>query len=283
MHAVSTEIPASSPQENRRNALRIGATSYVIPAGLVENVRHLAGQVDDMELVLFDLPGGPSNLPTPAQVRELAAIGQGEGLSYTVHLPVDLPAQPAGEPVHTRLIQAQAIIEQTLLLEPHAYVFHLDGMAVRSPETPLEHLQRWQQDALFSLELLYRWVGKWEQLALENVEGYSLDFLDPFSAHLPIARCVDIGHLWVDGHDPLPYLRRWLSTTQVIHLHGLTGRDHLSLAHTSPAQLDPLVALLVQEKFDGILTLEVFEDDFTSSLAALRDSLERGGDEAKRG
>jgi sugar phosphate isomerase/epimerase len=262
--------------------MRIGATSYVIPAGLVENARHLAGQVDDMELVLFDLPGGPSNLPTPADVRELAAIGRGDGLSYTVHLPLDLPAQARGKPLHARLLQAQEVIERTLLLAPYAYVFHLDGMAVRSAETPPAQLQRWQEDALFSLELLYRWIGKWEQLALENVEGYAPDFLEPLVSQCPITRCVDIGHLWVDGHDPLPHVQRWLPATRVIHLHGLAERDHLSLAHTSPAQLDPLVALLVQAEFDGVLTLEVFEEDFMSSLAALQDSLERGGEEARR-
>jgi sugar phosphate isomerase/epimerase len=263
--------------------MRIGATSYVIPAGLVENARHLTSLVDDMELVLFDLPGGPSNLPTPADVRELAAIGQSEGLSYTVHLPLDLPVQARGKPLHARLLQAREVIERTLLLAPYAYVFHLDGMAVRSAETPPAQLHNWQEAALFSLELLYSWVGTWQQLALENVEGYAPDFLEPLAAHLPVSRCVDIGHLWVDGHDPQPYLEQWLPATRVIHLHGLAGRDHLSLAHTSPAQLDPLVALLVQAEFDGVLTLEVFEEDFPSSLAALQDSLGREGEEARMG
>ena len=34
---------------------RTGATSYVIADDLLPNARYLAGKVDDMELVLFDL------------------------------------------------------------------------------------------------------------------------------------------------------------------------------------------------------------------------------------
>ena len=42
---------------------RLGATSYILPADLVANAKFLAGKVDDIELVLFDLEEGQSNLP----------------------------------------------------------------------------------------------------------------------------------------------------------------------------------------------------------------------------
>jgi sugar phosphate isomerase/epimerase len=256
--------------------LRLGATSYVIPGDLMANARHLAGRVADMQLVLFDLPGGPSNLPTLAQIDELAAIGRRDGLGYTIHLPADLPAQPADAPLHPVLSKARDLIYSTLPLEPHAYVFHLDGMAVRSPATPCADLRRWQEDALRTLEFVYGWVGDAQRLALENVEGYPLDFYDALMT-APVVRCVDIGHLWLDGYDALPYLHRWLERTQVIHLHGLRERDHCSLIHTPPEHLDPLVDLLLRCNFAGVVTLEVFEDDFDTSLQAVRASIQRCG------
>jgi len=32
---------------------RLGATSYIIPAGMLPNVRYLAGKVQDVELLLL--------------------------------------------------------------------------------------------------------------------------------------------------------------------------------------------------------------------------------------
>ena len=89
---------------------------------------------------------------------------------------------------------------------------------------------------------------------------------------------MDIGHLWQDDHDPLPYLKRALDRTRVIHLHGIAERDHKSLIHTSPAQLDPILAFLVGQGYTGVLTLEIFsEEDLQTSLAAVTESLVRSG------
>ncbi len=249
--------------------LTVGATSYVIPAGLVENARHLAGRVADMEVVLFEVAGGPSNLPTAAEVRELAAIGRDSGLTYTVHLPADLPAQPRDALLHPDLAQTQRIIALTQPLDPYAYVFHMAGRTVRSPQTPPADLVRWQANAIHTLARVSSWVSDPSRLAVENVEGYAPDFLDALLAAVPVSRCADVGHLWVDGHDPLPWLQRWLPRTRVIHLHGLAERDHSSLQHMPLSQLAPVMDLLKEQNFTGVLTLEVFEADFEPSLAAL--------------
>ena len=107
---------------------------------------------------------------------------------------------------------------------------------------------------------------------MENLEGYPLDFILPVLARVPVSRCVDVGHLWLDGHDPLPYLQAALPRLRVVHLHGLNaaGRDHQSVAHMPRERLTPVLALLRTAEYRGVLTLEVFgEDDFHSSLAAL--------------
>ena len=161
------------------------------------------------------------------------------------------------------------MIDCTRALEPWAYVLHLDGKSVRSGATP-EALRRWQDQAVQSLEIVGGWAGGLQKLAVENLEGYPLDFYRPVLERVAISRTVDVGHLWLDGHDPLAYLREALPRTRVIHIHGIAERDHASLANVAPEKLHVVLAELVRADYRGVLTLEIFsEDDFLTSLVAL--------------
>ena len=250
---------------------RLGATSYIIPADLLANARYLAGRVQDMELVLFDLEDGRSNLPTPAEVEALNELAGQSGLSFTVHLPLDLRLAEDGGAGHISLEKARKVIDCTRGLQPWAYVAHLDGRAVLSPATTPAALRRWQAEAVQALELVSAWAGGPRQVALENLEGYPPGFHAAVLARSPVSRTVDIGHLWLDGHDPLPILRAALPRTRVIHLHGLqAGRDHRSLAQVPPAALHAVLDELLRTEYSGVLTLEMFsEEDFLGSLEAI--------------
>ena len=116
---------------------------------------------------------------------------------------------------------------------------------------------------------------RWEIAGMEN-SGYPPEFVTPVGK-TSASRCLDIGHLWLDGIDPLPYLRSALPRTRMIHLHGLKdGRDHQSIAHMPPQQLDAVLQMLVESAYRGIVTLEIFgQEDFESSMTALYGSLER--------
>ncbi|MCC7358936.1 MAG: sugar phosphate isomerase/epimerase [Anaerolineales bacterium] len=256
-------------------SLRLGTTSYILPAGLADNARYLRDYAQDMELVLFDLPDGQCNYPDAAEAAALRAVGE-QGLSYTVHLPLDLRLWADGSATHPSLAQARRVIELTGGLQPWAYVLHLDGRellaAQRTGQATAAMAVAWQAQAARALEFAADWAGEPERLAVENLEGYPLDFILPVLERVPVSRCVDIGHLWRDGHDPLPYLRAALPRLRVVHLHGLNaeGRDHQSLVHQPREQLAPVLALLREAEYRGVLTLEVFgEADFHSSLAAL--------------
>ncbi|MEM7114768.1 MAG: cobamide remodeling phosphodiesterase CbiR [Chloroflexota bacterium] len=257
-----------------RYPFRLGTTSYIIPAGLVDNARYLTGKVQDMELVLFDLDDGTSNLPTVAEATELRQIGQEHDLSYTVHLPLDIRWGKENGASHPSLVKARKVIDCTAAIEPLAYVLHLDGRSERT--LPPNHPNRlaWQANAVKALQLLAGWVGNPTKLAVENVEGYPLDFAQAVLAQITVSRCVDIGHLWVDGHQPQPYLAAALPHTQVIHLHGLAERDHQSLEHANSAELRQLLRML--ERYTGVLTLEIFgEPDFESSVMMLESCWEK--------
>lgn len=257
-----------------RPLFRLGATSYILPDDILSNARFLAGQVQDIELVLFEVDDGPSNLPSPPVVAELAALAEAHGLTFTVHLPLDLRLGDAGGEGRASLVKARKVIECTRLLHPWAYVLHLDGREVKDGADPAR-LARWQAQSARALERVAGWADSPEQLAVENLEGYPLGLILPILNRIPVSRCVDIGHLWLDGHDPLPYLRQALARTRVIHLHGIAQRDHQSLARVPPERLNPVVEWLVRQNYSGVLTLEVFSaEDFGSSAAALARSLE---------
>jgi len=248
---------------------RLGTTSYILPDDILLNARYLAGQVRDIELVLFEVDDGPNNLPSAEVVDELMALGAAMDLTYTVHLPLDLRLSATGDATHPSMAKAKKVIECTRELDPWAYVLHLDGRDIKNGSSAAG-VSEWQDQTVRALEIAAGWAGGAEKLAVENLERYPLDFILPVIERVAVARCVDIGHLWLDGHDPLPYLTAALPRTRVIHLHGLAERDHKSLAHMPPEKLNPVVAALAHAGYCAVVTLEVFgQADFESSVAAL--------------
>jgi sugar phosphate isomerase/epimerase len=138
-------------------------------------------------------------------------------------------------------------------------------------------MAEWQANAVGALEMVVGWLDDPARLCIENVEAWNPDAFAPVLDAVPVSRTVDVGHLWLRGEDPLQRLASWIDRTRVVHLHGVTERDHKSLVHVPAAQLDPIVAFLVQ-RFTGVVTLEVFsQEDFLSSQAALTASLARVG------
>jgi sugar phosphate isomerase/epimerase len=241
---------------------RLGSTSYVYPGDLLHNARSLAGQVSDIELILFHGAAG-SNIPSKASVNLLAEIARANLMTYTVHLPHDLPATD-GERADS-LRHVQEIVQLFEPLDPYAYVFHITSAHAGSAQ--------WTEGALKTLDALRSLMTDPARWALENLEAYSPQCLEPIFAAHPIQRALDIGHLWKAGIEPLPTLESWLPHTRVIHLHGMKGQDHRSLAVIPPAELDPIVERLLG--WSGVVTLEVFEQDFFSSRDALIASIER--------
>ena len=253
-----------------RFSFRIGTTSYIKPDNLVANANFLADKIKDMELVLFDLEDGTSNLPSMKTIEQLNALATRYDLSYTVHLPQDICPNRIGEQLHASMLKAYKTITATRALKPWAYIVHLDGRIVRDRPAPSE-LSNWQADMVRAIQLLGDWAGGLENLAVENLEGYPPDFVRPVVEQVGVARCVDLGHYWLDGIDPLPYLQTALPRTRVIHLHGINGRDHQSLAYIPLERLEPVLELLLVEKYTGVLTMEIFgEQDFLSSIQYLQ-------------
>jgi len=276
---------------------RVGTTSYIWPDDILPNVVQLAPLVDDVELVLFESDEYGSNLPSEAVIAELRQVARAHDLTMTVHLPLDLRLGDEGVARDVSLEKARMVIERTRALAPFAYIVHLDGKAIEArggerawrprpydghrsrqatdEEEEAAMLGKWQAQAARSLEQVTGWAGDASRVCVENLENYDPAALVPVLESVPASLCVDVGHFWLQGRDPLPHLRQWQARTRVVHLHGVGERDHQSLANVAPDALDPVVEHLLGN-MRGVVTLEVFGvGDLDSSLSGLEAAVER--------
>jgi sugar phosphate isomerase/epimerase len=237
---------------------RLGTTSYIYEDDLIGNVRRLGPLVDDIELVLFDTMDYGTNIPDAATVAELNRLAAAHHLTFTVHLPEDI------WPGNGSLEKAARAIDATRALHPHAYIVHFDGRTLGDDITP------WQHHTAAALDAVIAMVGDPALVCAENLERWNPELFDDLVAAAGVARCVDIGHLWLEHRDPLPYLTRHLPSSRVVHLHGIAERDHASLEHVPFDDVFDIIYLLLDNRFAGVVTLEVFsEADFFGSLQVL--------------
>lgn len=253
---------------------RLGSTSYIWPDDILPNVRQLGMLVDDVELVLFESDEYGSNLPSQEVIAELKQLAQAHDVTYTVHLPLDLRLGDDDAQRHPSLEKAKRVIERTQVLAPFAYVVHLDGRAIEHGANA-NALARWQSQAARSLALVASWAGEADHVCVENLENYDPAAFAPVIESTHASRCVDVGHFWLKGLDPLPHLSQWQAQTRVVHIHGIGERDHQSLALMPPDALDPVIQFLM-DNMRGVVTIEVFGvDDFFSSRQALEQTVKR--------
>jgi sugar phosphate isomerase/epimerase len=260
-----------------------GTTSYVLPDALLPNVRLLSPLVDDIELVLFE--SEESNLPSPAEVREMARLAEAAGSGFTVHLPLD---SGVGEPEPVRRRQGQDIclrvMELTQPLSPHAFVLHPELPVAYAPAPgtrpprldalPDGERRRWL-DALDDSAARLLAAADGRPLAAENLQ-YPYAWLDPLLARHPLAVTADIGHLMLRGDDVTGHLNRYGERLAVVHLHALRdGDDHQALDAFPRGDLSALFAHPALAARSLVVTLEVFGSRATAaSLEVLSRILE---------
>jgi sugar phosphate isomerase/epimerase len=249
---------------------RTGTTSFIHPAGWLENARRLVDRVDDVELLLFE-PSGPGGLPSEAEIEGLARLAREADLGYTVHAPLDLALGSADEARRRASVASLLEVARTTApLEAHALVVHL-VLGEREGGPPPDDLDAWRRRAAASLgELLARGVPR-ETLCLETLD-YDFTLAEPVLDALGLSVALDVGHLARDGRPFDEVLARNLHRTRVVHLHGTApgGRDHRSIRHYPRADAVRLLRALARASWDGVLTLEVFgEAELADSLACL--------------
>lgn len=248
---------------------RIGTSSYIIPDDILPNVRFLKDKVKDIELVLFDIDEY-CNIPDQEQSGELIRLAAEHGLSYTVHLPLNLNFSDSDRDISIE--KALKVINGTRSLNPHAYVCHLECKDI--PRNEGESLSNWQDQRISAVNELYKLSGIRKELAIENLESYPADWNEAVIRTCETHACLDIGHLFLRQEDPVPIMQKWLPLTRVVHLHGVGTRDHQSLAHVPKETIKMVIDELFRANYHGVVTLEVFNEvDFFESIDRIRECL----------
>lgn len=242
-----------------RRLWRLGATSCVLPADIMANVRVLAPLVDDVQLLFFESEN-KRRLPQPLNVQALRDIADGHNLTYTVHLPTDISLGAAAR------VERQAGISEILRL--------MDRLAPLDPQSFDLHLvqeqdlleAQWLDNLAGSLQELSAALGAEKRLvAVENI-AYPYDLVAAMVMEYGFSVCLDLGHLIRYGHDLeaglslLPWVRH-------LHYHGVQeGRDHQSLSDTEQVRM--LTRRLATAEFAGVVTLEMYSlENLKVSLA----------------
>lgn len=251
--------------------MRIGTTSYMYPADILTNVRRLAGRTDDIELLFLEVDDDLNRLPDASVMAELGRIAATHDMTYTVHLPLDLTL--AAEDNRESVEKALKVIRATRDLRPFGYVLHIESGQGNSPTAQTPGLDF----AVDALERLAEETGDPGLLCAENSFDQSFEIIDEILRRSPVSCCLDVGHLWSMGADPLPIMARRLPRTRIVHLHGVGERDHKPLTVVSSDTLDPVTHFLYGS-FHGVLTLELFKEaDWLDSLDELKESAIRLG------
>ncbi len=259
--------------------MRIGTTSFIHPGSWLENVQRLGPAFDDVEILFFESEG-PGAFPSPDECSALARLKREHALTYSLHTPLD--ASLASEDDARRRAGVASVLNALDVARPLApenvvvHVYHGDEehAAVRPAD-----LGAWRARAARSLEAIVASGVPAEQLCVELLD-YDYALIEPVVQALGLSVALDVGHLVRDGLDELTTLRRLLPRTRIVQWHGTDdrGRDHRSLELYPSARGIALLALLREQRYAGVLTLEVFRAaDLESSRARLEDWLSELG------
>lgn len=250
-----------------RFAFRLGTTSFIYRDSYAANAARLAPCLDSLELLFFDR--NPEALPAAAEIQALAAVAERGPLSYNVHLPLDLPL---GDEDATRRQAALKIlgcaIARARSLAPSTWTLHLEP---DRPRLQGRSLGAWRQRMHHSCQCLL------EQSALPaahfSVENllYPFEWVEPLVTEFGFSICMDTGHLWRQGQDPLRFWQRHHHAITIVHLQGVRGgRDHQGLDCLDAAQRITVQALLAELRCEVIL--ELFSLPQLNASLALLDS-----------
>ncbi len=256
--------------KNRR-LWRLGATSCVLPADIMSNVRVLAPMVDDVQLLFFE-SAAKSRLPQPLDVQALRDFADQHALTYTVHLPTDIALGAASRAERQEgIAEILRLMAQLTTLAPQSFDLHL----VREPNLPDA---AWLDNLAASLQELSGALGEEKKLvAVENIE-YPYGLVAHLVAEYGLSVCLDLGHLVRYGHD-LEEGLGLLPRVRHLHYHGVRDdRDHQALADAEQARL--LGTRLAEAGYDGVVTLEMYSlEKLKGSLALLAEAWQSFGGE----
>lgn len=258
--------PLSKSYRNRF-PFTLAAPSFIYPDHVLPNVRMLAPFIDEIELVLFE-SSPEESLPPAPDIKALAGLSQSEGISYNIHLPIDVKITDQDTEGRADAIEKIAYaVERARMLEPSTWTLHL-------PYTGTSHdsasVNQWQSMAGSAVETLLKRTRISPRLISIETLDFPPAWLEPVARDLDLSVCLDTGHLMEHGRDITEAFELLGDRISIIHLYGgvKQNRGHVGLERL-PESLAPAVSGILRQ-FTGIVSLEVFSrNDLEKSLEHL--------------
>ena len=255
---------------------RIGTSSYIIPDDIIPNIKFLASQVDDIEILLFE-SDEISNLPDEKVIEEMNLLSKQNDLTYNIHLPIDIALGATDEFVRKNSVQkCLRVIDLMQKVNPLAYILHLTGNPNIMGEGTTETIKDWLPSLRKSLKEMEEKGVQMSLLCVETL-SYPFHYLDNLIEDFNLSVCLDVGHILIYGYSLQEYFKKYLNKTKVIHLHGiLEGKDHNDISNLPKKTLDYIISTIKNNQVkDRIVTLEIFnENDFFVSKNILEGYVE---------
>lgn len=261
----NASLPNLSCSYKKRYPFQLATTSFIYPDTWVPNVRRLGPYVDEIELLILE--SGRDNYPTIEEIKELKQLADDMALTYNIHLPMDIHL---GHELKSRRNKAVEVVRQVVELTADLPVsVHVLHAVWEEEESDKRTLAAWQHHVQQSIENIISNDIDAAFLAVETLENYPLSRLDPVIFSLNLSVCLDLGHLWLAGLNPLSHYLTYQDQTRILHLHGIqNGKDHKSLIHLDSEQRETVHKILCN--FNGVVSLELFAlQELQSSLGAL--------------
>jgi len=267
-----------------RFPFKLSTTSYIYPDEIVPNVARLGPFFDEIELVLFESER-PDSIPDPAQIDHLIELSKLHRLGFNIHLPLDISLGDECDDVRTHGTSiAKTVIERTLPLNPSLYTLHLDFINPPIPSllkgegggsVQERDVEAWRQRVSRSIREILNNGIEAKRISIETL-AYPFEWIEDMVNEFGFSICLDIGHILTHGYDLGHHLKRYLSRTSIVHLHGVRkGSDHLGIEELREPDLNLILSALRQ--YHGIVSIEVFSiDELKSSLSILEEKWMKG-------
>jgi sugar phosphate isomerase/epimerase len=217
--------------------------------------------------------------------EEVAELQRELGFACSLHLPfLWLDGASLAEPVRKASVECMSqVLEAAEGISMASYVVHLWGIWTsllgtiqQMPEGEKQQLlDQMLGSAERTLQELRMLVSP-DRICVENLERLPFEMFAPVVQQQGVSICFDVGHLAMQGGDPLEFLDQYGQYIGEIHLHdavagggrGSEVRDHQPLGR-GMVDYEALLERLAEGGYDGVVILEV------NTEADLLESLER--------
>ncbi len=244
---------------------KICTTSFIYPAGYIENARRVGPFVDEMELLVFETPARKGDI-CPQYVDILKKLGEEFDFTYNIHLPTDICLSHTGMQKQKHAAKALTkVINLISPLSPSSYILHLPFIGKNQDK---DHIKKWRKRTEQGLLMILEKGIDSELVAIENLD-YPFEWIYPAVEKFNFSVCMDMGHLFLYGYDVGKFFDKYKDKIAMIHLHGVKdGKDHIALDCLAQSLHDNVINIL--KKFKKTVSLEIFSyNNLISSLNLL--------------